>query len=223
MARRHRIHHGDTLARTLRSLSPAPLPSPGSQIRYAICCPGSGPLEPPGPPQALSGMGSETPASSVRSWIIDKTGGLVVLVAKSCLTLATPWTVACQAPLSMEFSRQEPCSGLPVPPPGDLPDPGIEPKSPAWQANSLPPSHLGSPLEDLLKQYCPRQFKRREDMRSGKKCPCIYETGAGRGGYGMGGRHPMKAPGTGVPLTHPCIPGGGSRRGECCIFRKDRS
>ena len=42
--------------------------------------------------------------------------------------IATPWTVACQAPLSMEFSRQEYCKGLPFPTPGDLPDPGIEPK-----------------------------------------------------------------------------------------------
>ena len=40
---------------------------------------------------------------------------------------ATPWTVACQAPLSMGFSRQEYWSGLPCPPPGDLLDPGIEP------------------------------------------------------------------------------------------------
>ena len=43
----------------------------------------------------------------------------------------TPWTVACQAPLSMGFSRQEYWSGLPCPPPGDLPYPGIEPMSPA--------------------------------------------------------------------------------------------
>ena len=42
----------------------------------------------------------------------------------------TPWTVACGAPLSMGFSRQEYCSGLPFPPPGDLSDPGIEPTSP---------------------------------------------------------------------------------------------
>ena len=48
------------------------------------------------------------------------------LVAESCLTLATPWTVALQAPLSMRFSRQEYWSGLPFPSPGDLPDPGIE-------------------------------------------------------------------------------------------------
>ena len=42
----------------------------------------------------------------------------------------TPRTIACQAPLSMEFSRQEYWSGLPFPPPGDLPNPGIEPASP---------------------------------------------------------------------------------------------
>ena len=53
----------------------------------------------------------------------------------------TPWTVALQAPLSMGFSRQEYWSGLPCPPPGDLPNPGIKPVSfmfPHWQAGSLP-------------------------------------------------------------------------------------
>ena len=51
---------------------------------------------------------------------------------------ATPWTVACQASLSMEFSRQECWSGLPFPSPGDLPDPGIEVRPPILQADSLP-------------------------------------------------------------------------------------
>ena len=60
------------------------------------------------------------------------------LVVQSCLTLATPWIIACQAPLSMGFSRQEYWSGLPLPSPGDLPDPGIGPGSPASQADSLP-------------------------------------------------------------------------------------
>ena len=50
----------------------------------------------------------------------------------------TPWTVAHQAPLSMEFSRQEYWSGLPFPFPEDLSNPGIEPGSPALQADSLP-------------------------------------------------------------------------------------
>ena len=49
-----------------------------------------------------------------------------------------PWTVAYQAPPFMEFSRQEYGSGLPFPSPGDLPDPGIEPRSPALQADALP-------------------------------------------------------------------------------------
>ena len=50
----------------------------------------------------------------------------------------TPWAVACQAPMSMGFSRQEYWSGLPFPSSGDLPDPGIESGSPALQADSLP-------------------------------------------------------------------------------------
>ena len=59
----------------------------------------------------------------------------------SCLVIsdsATPWTVAHQAPLSMEFSRQEYWGGEPFPSPGDLPHPGIEPGSPALQTDSLP-------------------------------------------------------------------------------------
>ena len=51
---------------------------------------------------------------------------------------ATPWTVAFQAPLSMEFSKQEYWSGLPFPFPENLPDPGIEPRSPAFQADAFP-------------------------------------------------------------------------------------
>ena len=66
------------------------------------------------------------------------------LVAKLCPTLATPWTVAHQALLSVGFSRQEYWSGLPFPSPGVLPDPGMEPGSPALQTYSLLPSHWGS-------------------------------------------------------------------------------
>ena len=58
---------------------------------------------------------------------------------------ATPWTVAYKAPPSMEFSRQEYWSGLPFPSPGDLPDPGIKPGSPALQADSLPTELWGKP------------------------------------------------------------------------------
>ena len=68
------------------------------------------------------------------------------LVPKSCRTLATPWTVACQAPLFMGFSRQEYWSGLPFPSPGDLPGPRIEPRSPALQADSWPTELQGKTL-----------------------------------------------------------------------------
>ena len=67
----------------------------------------------------------------------------------SCVRLlATPWTVAYQAPPSMGFSRQEYWSGLPFPSPGDLPNPGIKPGSPALEADTLPsepPGKSGPP------------------------------------------------------------------------------
>ena len=66
-------------------------------------------------------------------------------VAQSCSTLCDPWTIAHQAPLSMEFSSQEYRSGLPFSSPGDLPDPGITPKSPALQADSLLSEAPGEP------------------------------------------------------------------------------
>ena len=62
------------------------------------------------------------------------------LAAQSCTTLAIPWTIAHQAPLSMGFSRQEYWSGLPCSPPGDLPEPGMKPaflKSPALAGQSF--------------------------------------------------------------------------------------
>ena len=58
----------------------------------------------------------------------------------------TTWAVARQAPLSMEFARQEYWSGLPFPSPGDLPDPGVELKPPAFQADSLPSEPPGKPI-----------------------------------------------------------------------------
>ena len=87
------------------------------------------------------------------------------LVARSCPTLATPWTVAHQAPLSVEFSRQEYWSGLPFPSPGDLPDLGIEPAFPilqvvsSLQVDSLLLSHQGSPLKNtILRSYLKNSF-----------------------------------------------------------------
>ena len=65
------------------------------------------------------------------------------------LLFVTPWTIAHQAPLSMEFPRQEYSSELPFPSPGDLPDPGIKPTSPALQADSL----SAEPSESLATAY----------------------------------------------------------------------
>ena len=67
----------------------------------------------------------------------------------SCVRpFATPWTAAHQAVLSMGFPRQECWNGLPFPSPEDLPNPGIEPGSPASQADSLPPELPGKPQGD---------------------------------------------------------------------------
>ena len=69
----------------------------------------------------------------------------------------TPWTAAHQAPQSMGFSRQEYWSGLPFPSPGDLPDPGIKPRSPALQADALTSEPPGKPIEDPTVIYV-REF-----------------------------------------------------------------
>ena len=64
----------------------------------------------------------------------------------SCVRLfVTPWTIAYQTALSMGFSRQESWSGLPFPSPGDLSDPGIEPRFPALEADALTSEPPGKP------------------------------------------------------------------------------
>ena len=99
------------------------------------------------PSQALSflsnGFGSETHSEIKRSgfYFTDRWGKTwgerkwSRSVVSDCLC---PWTVVYQASLSMGFSRQEYWSGLPFPSPGELPDPGIEPRSPALQTDALP-------------------------------------------------------------------------------------
>ena len=69
---------------------------------------------------------------------LDSDGICVCQSLSHIWLFVTPWSVAHKAPLAMGFSRQEYWSGLPCPPPGDLPNPGIEPWLPALQANSLP-------------------------------------------------------------------------------------
>ena len=80
---------------------------------------------------------SEPACVSIHRWMLSHFSHVQLFV--------TLWTLAHQAPLSMEFARQGYWSGLPCPPPGDLPDSGSEPGSPAFQADSLPLSHQESP------------------------------------------------------------------------------
>ena len=85
--------------------------------------------------------------SSLRWVSLSQSIRYLCVCGRSCF-FATPWTVVCQAPRSVKFSRQEHWCGLSFPSPGDLPDPETESASPvasALQADSLPPSHWGSP------------------------------------------------------------------------------
>ena len=74
------------------------------------------------------------------------------LVTQSCPIFVTPQIVACKAPLSIEFSRQEYWSGFPCPPPGHLPNPGVKPRSPVLCADSLQSEPPGNSMHtDILK------------------------------------------------------------------------
>ena len=70
----------------------------------------------------------------------------------------TPWTVAYWIPLSMGFSRQEYWSGLPFPSPGDLPDPGLEPRSPTLQADALTSEPPGKHYFERRLDFPPNSF-----------------------------------------------------------------
>ena len=96
----------------------------------ASWAPEQGSVRPPGhhAPTPTAFAAPPTDDSAFRT-----SGGLLGdgLVATSCLTFATPWAVACQAPLSLGSSREEYWNEFPFPSPGDLPNPGVEPVSPA--------------------------------------------------------------------------------------------
>ena len=87
----------------------------------------------------------------------------------------TPWTVAHQAPLSMGFSRQEYWSRLPFPSPGDLPNPGIEPGSPTWQADAL-----GDQGDDSMNGNSKRENEEKScvQLRIPTIAQCLVYTGA---------------------------------------------
>ena len=94
-----------------------------------------------------------------------------VLGAQSCL-FATPGTVACQLPLCMGFSRQERWIGLPFPSPEGLSNPGIKPRSPALQADSLPSEPPGKPRFIIEKGYGLKSAKARstqDEFQEGSK------------------------------------------------------
>ena len=101
-----------------------------------------------------------TPQSlySCRSFIVLCNHGDDGLVAKSCPVLVTPWTVADQAPLSMQFSRPEYWSELPFPSPEDLPDPGIKPASPKNVYNSVKQFLIGAYICFTIFVYIKKMF-----------------------------------------------------------------
>ena len=103
---------------------------------------------------------------------------------------ATPWTIAYQAPPSMGFSRQECWNGLPFPSPGDLPDPGIEPRSPALQADALPSEPPGRPHGSVIK-------------KKKKNLPANAGNTGNSGSIPGSGRSP--GDGNGNPLQYSCL------------------
>ena len=114
---------------------------------------------------SISKMGLTCPSflKKARKWINIMGGSESMKVTKSLSRVwlfETPWTVAHQAPLSMEVSRQEYRSGLPLPSPGNLSHPGIEPECPALQADSLltePPGKPHNEWKELCK-YIPHSI-----------------------------------------------------------------
>ena len=136
---------------------------------------------------------------------------LVKVKSLSCVRLfSTPWTLAYQSPLSMEFSRQEYWSGLPFPSPGDLPDSGIEPRSPALQADALPSESPDSLTFHFPKCQALYIFSHEITIlfpyftslvaQTVKHLPTVRET---RGSTPESGRSPRE--GKGNPLQYSCL------------------
>ena len=121
---------------------------PRDQTKVSCIATDSLPAEPPGKPKntrviSLSLLQWSCPGSP--SLQVDSLPAELTAKSKSCLTVIL-WTLAYQTLLSMEFSRQEYWSGLPCPPPGDLPHLGIKLRSPALQVNSLLSEPPGRPI-----------------------------------------------------------------------------
>ena len=130
------------------------LPANARDVRDAGSVPGSGRSPRGGHRKPLQYSYLENPMENGASWAevrgVTKSQTQLkwLSTAQLCLLshvwlFAAPWTAALKDPLSMGFPRQEYWSGLPFPSPGDLPDPGIKPMSPALQVDSLPLNYLG--------------------------------------------------------------------------------
>ena len=142
----------------------------------------------------------------------------------------TPWTVAYEAPPSMGFSRQEYWSGLPLPSPGDLPDPGIEHGSPALQADALPSKPRGKPAPSGNLQN-PRGGERRPRLEERPPETKTQEETAGsksRKGRAGVGTQARAGPGLSCPRgkktgwgrrLHPHVPLGPPRGAEAAAAR----
>ena len=120
--------------------------------------------------------------------VIQSNTHLVVVQSLSLVWLfATPWTIAHQAPLSMGFSRQEYWSGLPCPSPGDLPDPGINPSSPALAGGFFTAEPPGNPIyfsatSMILKssklQACSSWDRKVKVLKRELKYPQVFQVGS---------------------------------------------
>ena len=105
------------------------------------------------------------------------------VITKSCLTLATPLTIAHQVPLPMGFPRQEYWSGLPFPSPGDIPDPEIEPKSPALACKFFTTEPPGKPINRWILPFATIQINHEGIILKWSKSDndkvCIISTACG--------------------------------------------
>ena len=111
---------------------------------------------------APNGIGSPTCRSRTWHWL--ESLGVQLADCRCCLVVKLcPTLLQLQAPLSRGFPRKEYWRGLPFPSPGDLPDPGIKPRSPALQADSLPLSHQGSPQLAESRSFISQPSERAEE------------------------------------------------------------
>ena len=116
----------------------------------------------------------------------------------------TPWTAAHQAPLSIGFSRPEYWSGLPCSPPGDLPNPGIEPRSPTLQADSLPSEPPGKPKNTVVDSLSLLQGIFQPRNQTGLSCIAggFFTGWATREAWSYNYHHPKKIPKSWAIASH---------------------